>query len=614
MNKHLFGALLLAGLLAAACGDEVVVEGGGGHGQGGQGGDGNTIIPSSSDKLDLLLVVDNSRGMADKQAVLAQAVPELVRRLVNPLCLDGAGNPAAQQPSDPLSSCPQPGTTREMQPLLDIHIGVVSSSLGGHGSDTCTASTPDHATENDGAHLLSRSSSDPGAPSVATWNDKGFLVWDPTGETHVPPGEGDVDALIPRITQIVSGAGAVGCGYESQLEAWYRFLVDPNPHESIAIENNSAVLNGTDQVILEQRASFLRPDSLLAIVMLTDENDCSIREGGQFYFAAQVYQPGGNQPYHLPRPRAACATDPSSECCRSCGQAPGDGCDASADDCAGALTDQQDNINLRCWEQKRRFGIDFLYPLDRYVEALTMQEVYDRDGNVVQNPLFKDLNPNDDVTGLRNPTLVLLVGVVGVPWQDIARRDANGSPDLNGGLDSQGHPVGGFQSSQELQANGTWNVILGDPSCYTSDPGACRPTDAHMIEDWAFRPGLPGPGSADPVHGHERTIAQNDLQYACIFPLPTPYDCTITDYCLCDPGNDSPLCEDPIGSGNFTNTQHAAAAVPAIRPLSVLREIGDQGIVGSICPAQLSDPSARSYGYSPVVITVLERLRLSYGG
>ena len=37
----------------------------------------------------------------------------------------------------------------------------------------------------------------------------------------------------------------------------------------------------------------------------------------------------------------------------------------------------------RCWQQKRRFGIDFLYPVDRYVDALTKTTVADREGNLV---------------------------------------------------------------------------------------------------------------------------------------------------------------------------------------------------------------------------------------
>src|SRR6266404_1222593 len=58
------------------------------------GGSGGTtsgdiyIRPSSSTKLDLLFLIDNSSSMADKQGVLATAVPELVLSLADPACID----------------------------------------------------------------------------------------------------------------------------------------------------------------------------------------------------------------------------------------------------------------------------------------------------------------------------------------------------------------------------------------------------------------------------------------------------------------------------------------------------------------------------------------------
>ncbi len=96
---------------------------------------GQTLI----DKIDLLLTIDNSRSMADKHEILALAIPDLVNRLVNPRCVDKKGSPAAQQPNDPLAACPTAGTKREFAPILDIHIGVITSSIGGHGADACDA-------------------------------------------------------------------------------------------------------------------------------------------------------------------------------------------------------------------------------------------------------------------------------------------------------------------------------------------------------------------------------------------------------------------------------------------------------------------------------------------
>ncbi len=50
-------------------------------------------------------------------------------------------------------------------------------------------------------------------------------------------------------------------------------------------------------------------------------------------------------------------------------------------------------MNLRCFDQKRRFGIDFLNKLDRYTNALTKDQVPNRAGELVDNPLFPRPNP-----------------------------------------------------------------------------------------------------------------------------------------------------------------------------------------------------------------------------
>src|SRR5262249_41551124 len=42
------------------------------------------------DKVDLLFVIDNSSSMFDKQQYMAEAVPDLVDRFVNPRCVDPA--------------------------------------------------------------------------------------------------------------------------------------------------------------------------------------------------------------------------------------------------------------------------------------------------------------------------------------------------------------------------------------------------------------------------------------------------------------------------------------------------------------------------------------------
>ena len=575
------------------------------------------LASSAIDKVDVLLAVDNSQSMADKQALLALAVPDLVGGLVNPPCLDEAGKPVEPGPKSPLDACPK-GSQRPFDPVLDIHIGVISSSLGAHGADTCkpTAARPSF---DDKGHLLARA--DPADQNtLPTYEDKRFLAWDPS-QKLTPPGEADLtqdsatdpndQALLPVLADMITGVGQVGCGFEAQLESWYRFLVDPSPYETLSLDTNNRVkLEGTDKVLLDQRKAFLRPDSLLAIVLLTDENDCSVRESGQFYMALQGKQANGS-PFNLPAPRSECAKDPSDPCCFSCAQQgpkddAGNGLcpeDPTCKDAAGktrALDPAEDPYNLRCWDQKRRFGIDFLYPIERYKEGLTSPTVPDRNGTQVANPLFSDLDPSDDNANLRDPGMVILTGIVGVPWQDLA----NDPKDL----------TKGFKSAADLAKKGAsgktaWDVVIGDPEANVA------PEDPLMIESPFPRKGTnPITGDAlvksdeplaNPINGHDFTPTSPQLQYACIFPLPQAIPCG-PDTCH-DP-SDSPVFDPPYDVK--PTVQKRAGAVPGTRFLSLLQSLGDQGVAASVCPAQTTDPEALDFGYRPAIAAALARLQV----
>jgi hypothetical protein len=565
------------------------------------------LLPQSRvDKIDLLLAIDNSTSMADKQEILALAVPDLVRGLANPRCLNDDGTPAATQPASPVDLCPT-GSRREFEPVLDIHIGIVSSSLGDHGasgfcpdvalSDSkCSGAT--NYTLNDRGQLVARTDACAAMDKAPTYADKGFLAWDP-GSKLSPPGEdvlgdiGGTEGLVPALADMVKGVGQVGCGYESQLESIYRFLVDPAPYATIKMENGSAKVDGVDEALLAQRADFLRPDSLVAVLLLTDENDCSIKETGYF--------PSASAGSKLPRPRAVCAENPNDKCCTSCGLPTPEGC-AEDPTCKGPdgkvlnLSSTEDDANLRCFDQKRRFGIDFLYPTQRYVDALKQPRIADRNGELVQNPLYPAVDPSKGILNVRTPELVFLAGVVGVPWQDIARDPA----DLKKG----------FKSASEMGGDGTWDLILGDPAT------GKEPTDKLMVESVGPRAGIhpltdeqldttPETPRENSINGHEWTTAGTDLQYACIFDLPTAQDCTGNISCECnDPANDNPLCDDV----NRTNRVRAKA-YPGTRHLEVMKGLGSQGIVASVCPAQINDPSSNDYGYRPAIGAVIDRLK-----
>src|SRR5690606_768572 len=104
-----------------------------------------------SEKLDLLFVVDNSSSMGDKQAIFKDAVRDMIDQLVNPPCLDSTTQTFADLPAGTL--CPS-GSQRIFSPVKDIHIGIISSSLGPRGAidDEIPDGCEDQPRGNDRAH------------------------------------------------------------------------------------------------------------------------------------------------------------------------------------------------------------------------------------------------------------------------------------------------------------------------------------------------------------------------------------------------------------------------------------------------------------------------------
>jgi hypothetical protein len=571
----------------------------------------DTIQNKSVDKIDLLFMIDNSSSMADKQQVLAEAVPILVGRLVNPVCVDELGARAnVPTPADPLQECPAP-FAREFKPITNIHIGVVSSSIGSHGATgpngiphLCESGALPSPDGNDHAELIGSRPRGVGTGYPGA-NDP-FLNWNPGA------GAGDLNQLNAQFQKMVIATGQAGCGLEAQFESMYRFLIDPNPPLNIVQQGSPprAVPQGRDDNILAQRKAFLRADSLVAVIMLTDENDCSVRDSDQFYYAAVLDG-------FLPQPATVCGTNPNDPCCYSCGLPPPANCAPDPKCTTGpgggppSLSGVEDNGNLRCFDQKRRFGIDFLYPIKRYVNALTQPVICTTAVDLapsqqcpalptgpgqVPNPLFQDLSG----AGLpgRDPSLIFLAAITGVPWQLIQDPSA---PGLR------------FYTADELTANNLWGSLMGDPNA--SPPAA--PGDPHMQESVDPRPGLPGPNTppnTDPIHGHEWVVdptQRNDLQYACIFPKPgQPGACTRENSCDCferPPGTNNPLCSQD--NATYDAVQYKAKAYPCLREVQLLHDFGKNSILASLCPKQLTDRNAQDYGYNPAVDTIIDRLK-----
>jgi len=597
------------------------------------------ITQTSVDKIDLLFMIDNSISMSDKQEILRAAVPDLVTRLVNPICVNSAGD---QRPPPPAGSttCTDPGFTQEFNPIKDINIGIVSSSLGDVGANVaCPAQGfPRFVADRvDMAHLMGSL-----PRSIAQSNNAGFLEWR-AGTTEI----GDFNR---NFQQMVRDVGEDGCGWEASLESWYRFLVDPVPYKELAkvqcrgsqstAQNCVQPATGTDnrilldQALLDQRAAFLREDSLVSIIMLTDENDCSAQVGNQTWV---VFNIEDQRPMF--RGSTICATDPNDKCCYSCPLSPPAGCPAdpvcSVDpQNLNRLPAAEDGQNLRCYQQKKRFGVDFLYPTDRYVNALTKFDLcwnapdLSTDGCDPQ-----DLRPNPLFAGGRLPSLVFLGGIVGVPWQNIAATvDNNGRPITN-------PDVLRFKTHEELNQDDVYDEILGSPGVpwraangsqpeVAGSPGT-PPRLAQMVESPQFP--RPGVTVGNQINGRDYDTTQSsgtqgtpradDLQYACIFPLATPRNCSAldpnTDNCDCYQGTlNRPLCEQQPGTSTPGTTQYWAKAYPGLRELQVLRDFGDQSnnsIVASICARNVTDNAAPDYGYRPAIAAIVDRLKEQLG-
>jgi hypothetical protein len=535
-------------------------------------------------KVDLLLAIDNSYSMAEKQQLFAKTLPELLTRLVSPHCVTATGAITAQ-PTSPTAACPD-GSQREFAPLRDLHVGVITSSLGSHGAagakDVCTS-----IGDNDHAHLIPRVRS-----GVSSYDSQGYLKWDPDG-LATPPGESDVTAFASSLAQMIESVGETGCGFEAQLESVYRFLVDPSPPKSVVLSNNGlAGPVGVDQELLDERANFLRPDSSVVVLMLTDENDCSIQDEGYGWLLARAAP--------MYRSTSECKTDPNDACCQSCAEATANvGCGPISSDveCAKGTTlaAADDSLNLRCFKQKERFGFSLLYPTDRYVSGFGDGTVPDRNNNQVANPLFH----RDGVD--RDRSLFTLAVIGGVPWQDIATASSLTGETLE------------YLTAAELASKQRWSVILGNPE------NNVEPSDPFMREATGDRSGknpitgenIVDSTSTDPlanaINGHEHVTSGHDLQYACTFPLLEPIVCDdarlqADQGCDCFDGDtalNSPLCNPP-GGGPATTTQYFGKGYPALRELAVAQQLGRRSVLGSICARNTQDETRSDFGYRPV--------------
>lgn len=498
----------------------------------------DAVGASTATKVDLLLVVDDSAAMADKQQLLADALPAFLNRLADA--------------------------------TEDIHVGVIGTSLGGMGGDVCS----NLGAQNGRARLRTT--------GLAT---KAFVAFETPSQRATN---------ITDVVDVVLGMGEKGCGLEAQLESAYRFLVQPDPWDLVKVASGRAEYDGIDAVVLTQRRAFLRPDSLVVVLLLTDEDDSTVDPrslgGTGWAFVANQY-PGSTTTRAdgvtttAPRPTTACASTPGSPDCRSC--AFGATCDVADPACAKVKRDpscqgpygiyygpREDLLNARFHRMKQRYGVDPQFPIARYVDGFTKERVPNRDEEHVRTE--KDGKPFlEEYGGAATCTNPLFAAALPGSTDDRCHlpRGPRGKELVMFGV------LGGVPD--KLVRPLDWTKVLGAEPATFDTAGQ----DPHMNQSTLPRPGLPpvsatrGDNGTDLTHGREWETSGNDLQYACTFALAASRVCTSADTsCDCaEPLKVPPLCGPTVGE------QVAAKAYPSIRPLRVVKDLGARGLVGSVC-------------------------------
>lgn len=200
---------------------------------------------------DVLFVIDDSGSMSEEQANLVSQMPFLLATLTSG-DFEGDGR-------------------LEFPPITDLHIGVVTTDMG-----VGTASVP-------GSCAGSGTRGDDGVLRTMTGGDVEACVG-----TVFPPFldfGGDLDALASNFA-CVGNVGTNGCGFEQQLEAGLKALT---PSSSAIRFYGGDTGHGDDA-----NAGFVRDDSVLTIVSLTDEADCSTPNADELFDMSSAVYPTPN--------------------------------------------------------------------------------------------------------------------------------------------------------------------------------------------------------------------------------------------------------------------------------------------------------------------------------
>jgi hypothetical protein len=195
--------------------------------------DARTFKQSVNHKLDLLVMVDDSSSMAPLQTKLGAQLPNFLMALRD----------------------------KNTQQYPDLHVAVISSSLGGGAwANVNQCSSGSHPGDDGGKFQQGPGGAGNGSCAMLHGGEKYLKNGDGTA-ANPANFDGDIGAAF----QCMALLGDGGCGFESQFESTYFAL------------NKAMMPLGTDPGQDPDNGGFLRDDAVLAVVMLTNEDDCSVR-------------------------------------------------------------------------------------------------------------------------------------------------------------------------------------------------------------------------------------------------------------------------------------------------------------------------------------------------
>jgi len=208
--------------------------------------DAGPIEPGLELSVDMLFVVDSSRSMSEEQVALGREFPRMVRALATG-DLDEDGRP-------------------EFEPVTDLRVAVVTTELA-TGDVEIPGCTPSALDGDDGVLRT----------HGYFWRDECVRGYPPFLEFHAETS--DAERFVADFS-CVSQVGTEGCGIEQPLEAALKALTPST--------SDITFLNGRGRRDREN-AGFVRDDAILAVVIVTDEDDCSVADPALYDVTNEEY-------------------------------------------------------------------------------------------------------------------------------------------------------------------------------------------------------------------------------------------------------------------------------------------------------------------------------------